>query len=209
MLYHSMLVRLKIVSWLQWNHLYTTWLHAVMVGSTVYVNYSGGYQLAVRYTSVTIALVMFIGILVLQLADVTGITQCLKKNYNNTRDTQWQTDIQVELKQKWSPSLILTSFLTGWLTEMSMNNCHPLHRITGVTSKHLIALCDCVCMNYHYTDIIRREWATNLKQSISMTSFLISALTYIQQFIMPSSFQCWPAQSLPRRLTENHSTCTL
>jgi len=33
---------------------------------------------------------------------------------------------------------------------------------------------------------------------------LISALTYIQQFIMPSSFQCWPAQSLPRRLTENH-----
>ena len=52
-----------------------------MVGSTVYVNYSGGNQLAVGYTSVTIALVTFIGILVFQLADVTGImiTQCLKK----------------------------------------------------------------------------------------------------------------------------------
>ena len=60
----------------------------VMVGSTVYVNYFGGNQLAVGYTSVTIALVMFIGILdVFQLADVTGITQCLRKKYNNMRDT--------------------------------------------------------------------------------------------------------------------------
>ena len=58
----------------------------VMVGSTV--NYFGGNQLAVGYTSVTIALVMFIGILdVFQLADVTGITQCLRKKYNNMRDT--------------------------------------------------------------------------------------------------------------------------
>ena len=83
-----------------------------MVGSTVYVNYSGGNQLAVGYTSVTIALVTFIGILVFQLADVTGITECLKKKYNNLRDTQWQTDIQVdhELKQNWSLSPILTLF---------------------------------------------------------------------------------------------------
>ena len=83
-----------------------------MVGSTVYVNYSGGNQLAVGYTSVTIALVTFIGFLVFQLADVTGITECLKKKYNNLRDTQWQTDIQVdhELKQNWSLSPILTLF---------------------------------------------------------------------------------------------------
>ena len=46
-------------------------------------------------------------------------------------------------------------------------------------------------------------------EAISVTSFLILALIYIQQFIMPSSFQCWPAQILPRWLTENHSTCTL
>ena len=45
----------------------------------MYVNHSGGNQLAVGYTSVTIALVTFIGILAFQLADVTGITQCLKK----------------------------------------------------------------------------------------------------------------------------------
>ena len=56
-----------------------------MVGSTVYVNYSGGNQLAVGYTSVTIALVTFIGILVFQLADVTGITQCFKKKYTDMK----------------------------------------------------------------------------------------------------------------------------
>jgi len=45
----------------------------------MYVNLSGGNQLAVGYTSVTVALITFIGILAFQLADVTGITQCLKK----------------------------------------------------------------------------------------------------------------------------------
>ena len=53
----------------------------ILAGSTMYVNHSGGNQLAVGYTSVTIALVTFIGILAFQLADVTGITQCLKKKY--------------------------------------------------------------------------------------------------------------------------------
>ena len=52
----------------------------ILVGSTMYVNYSGGNQLAVGYISVTIALVTFISILVFQLADVTGITQCLKRS---------------------------------------------------------------------------------------------------------------------------------
>jgi len=52
----------------------------ILVGFTMYINHSGGNQLAVGYTSVTMAFVAFIGILVLQLADMTGITQCLKRN---------------------------------------------------------------------------------------------------------------------------------
>ena len=55
----------------------------ILVGSTMYVNLSGGNQLAVGYTSVAIALVTFIGILAFQLADVTGLTQCLKRKYRN------------------------------------------------------------------------------------------------------------------------------
>ena len=47
----------------------------ILVGATSYVNHSGGNQLAVGYTSVSIALATFIGILVFQLANVTGITQ--------------------------------------------------------------------------------------------------------------------------------------
>ena len=53
----------------------------ILAGSTMYVNHSGGNQLAVGYTSVIIALVTFIGILAFQLADVTGLTQCLKRKY--------------------------------------------------------------------------------------------------------------------------------
>ena len=53
----------------------------ILVGSTMYVNHSGGNQLAVGYTSVTIALVTFIGIIAIQLADVTGLTQCLKRKF--------------------------------------------------------------------------------------------------------------------------------
>ena len=61
----------------------------ILVGSTMFVNHSGGNQLAVGYTSVTIALVIFIGIrsqgpaaseVALQLGDVTGLTQFLKGN---------------------------------------------------------------------------------------------------------------------------------
>ena len=53
----------------------------ILAGSTMYVNHSGGNQLAVGYTSVIIALVTFISILAFQLADVTGLTQCLKRKY--------------------------------------------------------------------------------------------------------------------------------
>jgi len=57
----------------------------ILVGSNMYVNYSGGNQLAFGYTSITIALVTFIGILAFQLADVTGITPCLKKKYTDMK----------------------------------------------------------------------------------------------------------------------------
>ena len=57
----------------------------ILVGSTMFVNHSGGNQLAIGYTSVTIALVTFIGILAFQLAGVTGIAQCLKRKYGNLK----------------------------------------------------------------------------------------------------------------------------
>ena len=57
----------------------------ILVGSTMYVNHSGGNQLAVGYTSVIIALVTFIGIVAFQLADVTGLTQCLQKKYRDLK----------------------------------------------------------------------------------------------------------------------------
>ena len=47
--------------------------------ATFFVNHSGGNQLAVGYTSVSIALATFIGILVFQLASVMGIIHYLKR----------------------------------------------------------------------------------------------------------------------------------
>ena len=87
---------------------------------------------------VTIALVTFIGILVFQLADVTGITQCFKKKYTDmkgyTMENRHSSWAEAEVKSESDTDFI-------WLTQMSMNNYHPLHRNTGVTTKHLIALC--------------------------------------------------------------------
>ena len=51
----------------------------VLAAATSYVDHSQGNHLAVGYTSVSIALATFIGILVFQLANVTGITQYLKR----------------------------------------------------------------------------------------------------------------------------------
>ena len=51
----------------------------VLAAATSYVDHSHGNQFAVGYTSVSIALATFIGILVFQLANVTGITQYLKR----------------------------------------------------------------------------------------------------------------------------------
>ena len=53
-----------------------------LAASTMYTNHVShpvGSQLAVGYTSVSIELATFIGILLFQLSNVTGITQCLKR----------------------------------------------------------------------------------------------------------------------------------
>ena len=51
----------------------------ILAAATYHVTHSRGNQLAVGYTSVSIALATFIGILVFQIANVTGITQYLKR----------------------------------------------------------------------------------------------------------------------------------
>ena len=51
----------------------------ILVGATFYVNRSREHQLLVGYTSISIAFVTFIGILVFQLSNVTGIAQYLKR----------------------------------------------------------------------------------------------------------------------------------
>ena len=51
----------------------------ILVGATSYVKFSQGNQLAVGYTSVSIALATFIGVLVFQLANALGIIRCLKR----------------------------------------------------------------------------------------------------------------------------------
>ena len=51
----------------------------IVAAATSYVDHSQGYQLAVGYTSVSIALATFVCIFVFQLANVTGITQYLKR----------------------------------------------------------------------------------------------------------------------------------
>ena len=51
----------------------------ILAAATFFVNNSGGDQLAVGYTSVSISFVKFFGILAFQLANMTGITQYLKR----------------------------------------------------------------------------------------------------------------------------------
>ena len=51
----------------------------MLTAATYHVNLSGGNQLAAGYTSVSIAFATFIAILVIQLANVTGTTQYLKR----------------------------------------------------------------------------------------------------------------------------------
>ena len=51
----------------------------ILAAATYHIKLLGGNQLAVGYTSVSIAFTMFNAILVVQLANVTGITQYLKR----------------------------------------------------------------------------------------------------------------------------------
>ena len=51
----------------------------ILVGATFFVSRSREHQLLVGYTSISIAFVTFIGILVFQLSNVTGIAQYLKR----------------------------------------------------------------------------------------------------------------------------------
>ena len=51
----------------------------ILAAATFFVNNSGGNQRGVGYTSVSIALATFFGILAFQLANMTGITQYLKR----------------------------------------------------------------------------------------------------------------------------------
>ena len=53
----------------------------ILVGTTYHVKFSQRNQLAVGYTSVSLALATFIGILVFQLANAFGITRYLKMKY--------------------------------------------------------------------------------------------------------------------------------
>ena len=53
----------------------------ILVGATYHVKFSQRNQLAVGYTSVSLALATFIGILVFQLANAFGITRYLKMKY--------------------------------------------------------------------------------------------------------------------------------
>ena len=52
----------------------------ILTATTYYVKHSGGNQCAVGYTSVSIAVATFIGILVFQLASITCIAQYFKRN---------------------------------------------------------------------------------------------------------------------------------
>ena len=60
----------------------------ILAAATYHVNLSDGSQLAVGYTSVSIAFATFIVILAFQLANVTGITQYLKRKCKAIRNQE-------------------------------------------------------------------------------------------------------------------------
>ena len=64
----------------------------ILAAATYHVKLSGGNQLAVGYTSISIAFATFIGILVFQIANVTGITQYLKRKCPSRN--QAETDVE-------------------------------------------------------------------------------------------------------------------
>ena len=57
----------------------------ILAASTYHVNLSGGNELAIGYTSVSIAFITFIGIVAFQLVNVTGVAQYLKRKYTELK----------------------------------------------------------------------------------------------------------------------------
>ena len=55
----------------------------ILVGATYYIKISGGNQMAAGYTSISMTLATFMGILAFQLANVTGIAQYLKNKISS------------------------------------------------------------------------------------------------------------------------------
>ena len=53
----------------------------ILVGATYYIKTSGGSQVSAGYTSISIALATFMGILAFQLANVTGVAQYIKTKF--------------------------------------------------------------------------------------------------------------------------------
>jgi len=69
----------------------------ILVGATSYAKRAGGNQLAVGYTSVSIAFATFIGILIYHLANVTGVIQFLIKKCT-TETTRNRDQAEAEVK---------------------------------------------------------------------------------------------------------------
>ena len=71
----------------------------ILAAATYHVNLLGGNQLAVGYTSISIAFATFIGIFIFQLANVTGITQHLKRKFAALKvATMNQNEAKAELR---------------------------------------------------------------------------------------------------------------
>ena len=76
----------------------------ILAAATYHVNLSGGNQLAVGYTSISIAFATFIGIFIFQLANVTGITQHLKRKFAALKvATMNQNEAKAELRSPTDP----------------------------------------------------------------------------------------------------------
>ena len=106
----------------------------ILAAATFFVNNSGGEQLAVGYTSVSIALTTFMGILAFQLANMTGITQYLKR-----KCTTLKVAIRNLQKAEAEPSSP-TGSLPDWVNnpEEYELSCHPPQHATAETKVEMV-----------------------------------------------------------------------
>ena len=69
----------------------------ILVGATYFVMLAGGNQLAVGYTSVSIVLATFLGVVVLHVANLTGVAQYLKRKHRAVAiRNAHQADVEAE-----------------------------------------------------------------------------------------------------------------